>query len=413
MVQQIDAPRTEEATGPLGALPRLIRVPRAEFAADYWDRQALISKADTLPGSFADLLGPAAVDELVSQRGLRTPFLRVASAGNTLGESAFTAGGGVGAGIADQVSDDKLMRLFAEGATIVLQGLHRTWPPLIEFCQQLAADLGHPVQANAYVTPPQNQGFNDHYDVHDVFVMQISGEKRWIIHEPVLRDPLRDQPWGERRDEVAQAAQKPPLIDEVLRPGDCLYLPRGFLHAATALGGTSIHVTVGVHVWTRYALAEQLLQTALRSLATDPEVRASLPLGFTGHDVDMAAQKADLAARLHQALDGVEPQQVADRVTHVHRSQQRAAPIAPLAQLDAIRTLDAATELVLRAHLSPTLEPTADGEAVLRSRAGVVTIGADETDTVTALLDGRSRRAGEIGLDLAERLLRSGVMVPV
>ena len=85
----------------------------------------------------------------------------------------------MGAGVADQVSDDKLVRLFADGATMVLQGLHRVWPPIIAFSQQLAAELGHPVQANAYVTPPQNQGFSDHYDVHDVFVLQIAGEKRW------------------------------------------------------------------------------------------------------------------------------------------------------------------------------------------------------------------------------------------
>ena len=67
----------------------------------------------------------------------------------------------------------------------MLQGLHRTWPPLVAFCQQLAAELGHPVQANAYVTPPQSQGFDDHYDVHDVFVLQVEGEKRWRIHAPV------------------------------------------------------------------------------------------------------------------------------------------------------------------------------------------------------------------------------------
>ena len=79
----------------------------------------------------------------------------------------------------------QLTALFADGATLVLQALHRTWPPLIEFTQQLAADLGHAVQVNAYVTPPQSRGFDDHYDVHDVFVLQVSGEKRWRIHEPV------------------------------------------------------------------------------------------------------------------------------------------------------------------------------------------------------------------------------------
>ena len=111
----------------------------------------------------------------------------MAKSGSTLADKAFTAPGGVGAGVADQVSDDKLVRLFADGSTMVLQGLHRVWPPIIAFCQQLAAELGHPVQANAYVTPPQNQGFSNHYDVHDVFVLQIEGEKRWQIHAPVLR----------------------------------------------------------------------------------------------------------------------------------------------------------------------------------------------------------------------------------
>ena len=113
-------------TGPgRSVLPRLIAVDPAEFAQRYWGTQALLSPAADLPGSFSDLLSAEAVDELVSERGLRTPFLRVAKDGSTLPEQSFTAPGGVGAGVADQVSDDKLVRLFADGATLVLQGLHR------------------------------------------------------------------------------------------------------------------------------------------------------------------------------------------------------------------------------------------------------------------------------------------------
>ena len=53
------------------------------------------------------------------------------------------------------------------------------------------------------MTPPQNQGFSNHYDVHDVFVLQIEGEKRWQIHAPVLRGPAArpalERPAGRRR----------------------------------------------------------------------------------------------------------------------------------------------------------------------------------------------------------------------
>ena len=72
-----------------------------------------------------------------------------------------------------------MLAQLAGGATLVLQALHRTWPPLIRFGTELAAELGHPVQINAYITPPENQGFAAHYDTHDVFVLQVAGSKRW------------------------------------------------------------------------------------------------------------------------------------------------------------------------------------------------------------------------------------------
>ena len=59
----------------------------------------------------------------------------MAKDGSTLPDRAFTRGGGIGAGIADQVSEDRLLSLFADGATMVLQGLHRTWRPVTAFAQ--------------------------------------------------------------------------------------------------------------------------------------------------------------------------------------------------------------------------------------------------------------------------------------
>ena len=105
--------------------------------------------------------------------------------------------------MADQVADDKVLGLVADGATLVLQALHRTWPPLVRFGSRLSAELGHPVQINCYLTPPQNQGFAPHYDTHDVFVLQVAGRKRWVVHPPVLTDPLPGQDWEQHRAAVA------------------------------------------------------------------------------------------------------------------------------------------------------------------------------------------------------------------
>src|SRR4051795_11482322 len=95
----------DQHDGGLGAQPgppalrRLISCSVEDFAERYWGRQPLLSRAEQLPEPFVDLLDEDAVDELVSTRGLRTPFLRVARDGTTLNDRAFTAPAGVGASI--------------------------------------------------------------------------------------------------------------------------------------------------------------------------------------------------------------------------------------------------------------------------------------------------------------------------
>jgi bifunctional lysine-specific demethylase and histidyl-hydroxylase NO66 len=392
-------------------LSRLVSIDPAQFAEHHWGSQALLSAAADLPDPFTDLLSADAVDELVSERGLRAPFLRVAKNGSTLPDQSFTAPGGVGAGIADQVSDDKLVRLFADGATLVLQGLHRVWPPIVAFAQRLASELGHPVQANAYVTPPQNQGFSDHYDVHDVFVLQIAGEKRWQIHAPVLDSPLRDQPWTDRRRAVQQRAAEPALIEAVLRPGDCLYLPRGFLHAAVALGGVSTHLTIGVHSWTRYAVAEELMAEALRTVAADPVIRQSLALGVRFDDQGTFAGALESArSALVAALQRADIDQVARAMQVAARDTQRAAPVGPLRQLRDADAIAAPTVLRLRDHLAATLDQSETG-SVVRSRAGDFPLTEPDVAPVKALLDQGDATAGDLGLDLARRLVLAGMAV--
>ena len=409
MAAQTEAPSTLRP-----ALARLIGIGVEEFARDHWGRQALLTPRGAAAGGsgFGDLLDADAVDELVSQRGLRTPFLRVARNGSTLGDSSFTAPGGVGATIGDQVSDDQLVRLFADGATMVLQALHRVWPPIVTFSQRLAGDLGHPVQANAYVTPPQNQGFSNHYDVHDVFVLQISGEKRWVIHTPVHPAPLRHQPWTDRRRSVERRAAEDPIIDTVLRPGDALYLPRGFLHAATALGGVSTHLTLGVHSWTRYGLAEQLLQQALRRVADDAGARAALPLGVDlGEPADLAEDLDLIREQVVAALRTVDAASLASALGPLARSSQRAAPIGPLRQLRAADELTELTPVLVRPYLAGSLSERADGGLTVTSRAGQVVIAAAEQEAFLTWWHAGGGTSGELGGGLARRLLLTGLAV--
>lgn len=394
-----------------------------DFGAHGWGRRPWLTRA-AVPADegFTDLLTRQDVDELCSVRAVRTPFVRVAKDGDTLPNSAFTAGGGVGAGIADQVSDDRLHRLFADGATIVLQGLHRLWPPVLDFAQALAAELGHPVQVNAYVTPPQSRGFATHHDVHDVFVLQLFGSKRWHVHEPVQQWPLRSQEWTGYRAQVEAAAASDAVLDAVLQPGDCLYLPRGYLHAATALGQISGHLTVGVHPWTEHTLAEELTALALAGQAEAVDARAPLPLRpgvGTGSEGPLLGVIERVRHRLHEAIDAVPAERLAEALASRAGGTQRAAPLRPLSQTLATREAGPDTGVVCRAHLQVRRRPLERGGVRLTTRVGVVDVPAEEVTGLDDLLDGSPVTPAELPLpedtavSLVIRLLAAGLLLPV
>ena len=374
-----------------------------------WGREPLLVRAGERPSGEA-LLDIDAVDELLSTRGLRTPFVRVAKGGRTLPDRAFTRPAGVGATIGDQVADDDLLRLFAEGHTIVLQALHRTWEPVRALVAALADDLGHPVQANAYVTPPQSTGFSAHYDVHDVFVLQVSGEKRWRIHAPVHEHPLRSQPWGERADAVAERAEQEPYLEATLAPGDLLYLPRGWLHSATALGGVSTHLTLGIHTWHGEHVLDEVLATVRDGLRADPAARRSLPLGVDLADPRSYDGRIDaVRSVLERALADLDEQAVADRLASRARSG-RAAPVAPVRSVEALAALEAdpgAWRLELRDHLGAELR-----DGVLRSRVGRLTVSEADAQPLARLLTDGSVTVSDIGADLARRLVVAGLATP-
>ena len=398
------------------ALARCTARSATEFADRFWGRAPLLTRAADLAGTFDDLLDTAAVDELVSRRGLRTPFLRMAKEGTVLPGKEFTRGGGAGAGITDQAADDRVLAHLADGATLVLQGLHRTWPPLVDFGSRLADELGHPVQINAYITPPQNRGFAAHYDVHDVFVLQVSGHKHWRIHAPVVADPLDDQNWERSRAAVAAQAEGEPLIDCVLEPGDAMYLPRGTIHAAEALGETSIHITVGVHPVTRYQLVRQLLELA----QGDAGLRTSLPMGVDlGDPAVLAPHLATTVEALRGYLDSAPVEEIARRVADRLTAQTRPEPVSPLAQLAAADAVRQDTTLRLRGALRHRV--TDDGD-----RVGLVLIDRTVTFPHAAAAALKTVLAAEVftpaelpGLDadeqlvVARRLLREGVVVAV
>jgi hypothetical protein len=168
----------------------------------------------------------------------------------------------------------KVLALFDAGASLVLQGLHRYWPPLAELVRGLELSLGHACQANAYLTPPGSQGFALHSDTHDVFVVQTYGVKDWEVHDGREVNRIR------------------------MEPGVSLYLPTGTPHSARTEAEASLHVTIGVNRTTWRAVLERHVQ----HLLADPALDEALPAGYHRDPGSLAAGLAVHLRRLRHQL---------------------------------------------------------------------------------------------------------------
>ena len=200
------------------------------------------------------------------------------------------------------------------------------------------------MQANAYYTPRAAQGLPVHHDTHDVFVLQVSGEKRWLVYEPVLELPLKDQRYSPELGDPGT-----PVLDLTLQPGETLYLPRGWLHEALTSRSDSLHLTIGLNTYTR----RDALRAAAAAAEADVELRRAV------------ADDDELDERLLEAVrERLDPDAVARRKReHLVRTRR---PILD-GQLEQLRRLGSLTP-------QTPLERRGSVIADLRSERGAPTL---------------------------------------
>lgn len=328
-----------ESTG--SVLADLVGDPRP-FADRYWGRQPLLRPhcqrawaqavdSSDGPDGLAGLLPIEAVDRWLSSAP-RRPTVRLVSEGANLEPARYCRPTRLGPEtFTDVVDGAKVADAFRAGATVVLQSMHRTWPSISTMAAALEAEISHPVQVNAYLTPPFSVGLGSHRDGHDVFVVQTYGTKTWTVDG---------------------------LGSFVLQPGDMLYLPAQTMHQAVATDEPSLHLTIGV---LRLTLA-----AVLRRVIDECEALAQpLSLGFAAQpDSDLAGMISAAVATAVDALHQADPEALARRVI-ANRHPRRHHQGRLLAAI-AVTQLDQSSRLRWRqpelAHLETLAVAESDGD---------------------------------------------------
>jgi hypothetical protein len=189
---------------------------------------------------------------------------------------------------------DAVRNAWREGYTIVINALEKRWEPVALLTSALHEQLHHPVDTNLYYSPPQTNTSAPHFDVMDVFILQVEGSKVWDVHEPVIQLPMPGEKTGVLPDGV------PPLVlSEELREGDVLYLPRGYVHNPRTTTSASLHLTVGVNVVTWI----NLFSAAVSAAGSDIRFRGALPASFLDGSGSMREKFRGLLDALPGSLD--------------------------------------------------------------------------------------------------------------
>ena len=333
--------------------------------------------------------------------------MRVVRDGEVLDPATWTRRARTGrARLDDLVDPGRVLAAFHDGATIVLQSLQRWWRPLSRFCRDVEGALGHPVQANAYLTPPGAAGLTPHHDTHDVFVLQVHGTKHWTVREPLVVAPL-----ARHRSDHERAALQPVLFEIDLEPGDCLYLPRGFIHSAATQDGASLHLTVGVLATTVHDVLGRLVDRT----AEEPAFRRNLPRTVGGPGEDRGAVAKQVVADLVRWLERLDLGD--EELTRTLIAPRPGPPLLDGALLELVDLDSIADTTVLARRSAWTARTT--GEVVeldLGDRHLQLPIGL--LDAVSRLIDGNPHAVRDLGdlldgpsrLVLARRLVREGVL---
>lgn len=325
------------------------------FLDHHWEREPLHVRGRP-DEARASLVTLDAVDAMLTTRVNRHPDVSVVKAGDPVEADEYSDDDGL-------IDPIRVARLFASGATLIVNNLDQLSPGVRAMVSHLESELGIHAQANLYLTPGGAQGFACHYDSHDVILVQVVGQKQWRLYDSPRGLPMR----GERFD---PAATKPGerTGELLLQRGDALYIPRGLMHDAVAVDdGPSMHVTIGLHA---FRWSEVLLEALAVQALADPALREGLPLGALRADASADALREAMRARVDRTLQAMRWDDVGSRLLAQFDREHK--EYLPGLMVDAVTPITA--------------------ETVFARRRGVRAEVAVDGDALVLTVDGRSTR---------------------
>jgi lysine-specific demethylase/histidyl-hydroxylase NO66 len=188
---------------------------------------------------------------------------------------------------------------LAMGASLVANSVEEISTEIREVTSALSDRFSGVAGANAYCSFHAVQAFQSHCDLHEVFALHCEGEKVWKIYENRAAAPV-EQLLTEDAQEIIDAAKGKVIMQVRMRPGDLLYIPRGYYHDALASSQASLHLTFSVAPLTGKAIFRLLEEFAIQ----DPAFREYLPDAREAGGQPLRLRVEELSTKLAEIMSG-------------------------------------------------------------------------------------------------------------
>jgi hypothetical protein len=176
------------------------------------------------------------LNEILEHHWRETYRFRLACQGRDLEPASYADLGGFTPRVRAADVTDQLRR----GATLSFDAIDELHEPLTRLARSFEAFFRGGTKINIYAAFRALHGLDLHRDNQEIFILQVDGRKRWILYGSSVD--------GLDRTEL-KSRSKPPAgaeFDQILQPGDLLYIPRGRYHVALPMNEPALHLTIGV-----------------------------------------------------------------------------------------------------------------------------------------------------------------------
>ncbi len=314
----------------------------------------------------------------------------------------------------------RVMDWVKRGASLALNDVDSLTPGMAAVSAALeAAGLGK-AQANVYVSWQAHKAFPSHFDTHDVWAVQVEGEKAWNIWEgradwPIANPLFRNL--GQAHHDQAKGRLREKIT---LKAGDVLYLPRGWYHDALCEEPATMHVAYGVHAPLGMDVMNMLMERALY----EPLFRQPLPRqdGSAAARFALTTRAGQLGQKLAELARDPKVMEVLEGFVAGFRYQRGGMDVLAARGLAAAASPATDAEAPSFRVLAPGLKPVRRGaDWVLKTAAGALPLAPPEAEAAAWLLARPDITEAELrqaypGVDAAAllpRLVGAGLLVAV